>query len=739
MKSRLWLWFPVLAVSAILLAMEWGILPQLNQVFFGDYHDALKNYYTVLYHVKWDETYFHFDGMNFPYGEHVLFTDNQPALSALLKFVNHNIFQISPYIPGIINGLILVSFPLCAWFLNLALRQLGSLPWIAALASTGIVFMTPQINRIQRHFALSYSFIIPMLLYLGLLHLKNPKWQRSWLIAIIVATVAFIHAYYLGFALLIMGCLLIIGILRDRKETIKHLLHFLIQALIPFLLVQMTMFLTDSVTDRPDYPWSPFLGDFILRGFVINYDNPVSVWLSNSLQLPFVDWEAKAYLGIYTILFLIISLVVGILALYKPLRRRLNFEFLHSSTQFLLLTALMAVVVSFTYSYLSGDTSLFQYMGPMRQFRAVGRFYWVSFFALSLVSYSWLSYWLKKRKSPAKWMVLLLVMFLLFYDAFHATKKGFHRIHPEPMFIAGSEEQVAMQELLAERDLIIPLPYFHIGSEDYAVVTHYPRHYKNAQVVSYAAGIPMTANALSRTSLTQTLELLTYRYWPVQEAPFLEQIEGRSPVLLIDRAADLSIHEQLILKGGGADTLYVHNEFLLLGFDQDAYRKAYSQTDSISNYFRNGPTDIYVRRDFEDDAFPGVSGKGSRMIAPNEVRPVDSLVLPSKEVRKIKVGLWVHLNQSTKASEGIVLDYYKSAEKIWSTEPKLFRKYLSALHGDWGYIETELKIPEGCTSVVIRLSRNRLHPTPTYIDDLRVSLKGIHESDERLSHNRTEG
>ncbi len=721
MKRFFWIWFPVLVVAIILLFKEWSVLVQINEVLFGDFHDAIKNYYTVLYHVKWDTSYSHFEGMNFPYGEHVLFTDNQPLLSGILRLIEQSGFEISRYIPGILNSLMLFSFLLCAWFCNQVLRRLGTIPWFAAMVSIGLVFLSPQLNRIQRHFALSYSFIIPMLIFLAILHMDRKRWNRSWLMALIVVAIAFTHAYYLGFALLIFGCLFLFESFKSPQQLKSHLGHFALHAIIPFLVVQLIMIFTDTVTDRPSYPWSPFLGNFIPHGFIINYDNPASVWYSKTTGMRYVDWEAKAYLGIYTIGFLLAGILVSLISRIRIKSLVIKESILNRKMYFLLFIACSAIVVSLTYSLLSGNTDLYQLMGPLRQFRAVGRFYWISFFAFNFVSFGWLSYWFTQCRSPLKAIPILIALFLLTFDAFHASKKTYHRIHHQPLFISGSDAQLRMQNQLMHVDVLLPLPYFHIGSEDFAITTNRSRHYKNCMTVSYASGKPMTGNVLSRTSLQQTLEFLNYRYWPVGFPIFLDHLKSKKVAMLIDKKAELSPHETL-LSQAGMDTLVETDEYLITGFDQDKYRELQARQDSLKQYFKESPSGVWKYYNYEESEVVSFSGKGSKIVAIEEPRLVESIALPANYKGSLKLGMWVYLNQATKASEGFVIEFMDGNQIIKKSDRRVIRNKLKAVSGEWGYIEMVFPIPYNCTEVILTQTRNRLHPSPTHIDNLRVSL-----------------
>lgn len=115
-----------------------------NHTYFNIYGDGYKNYFTLYYHVKHDSTYSHFEGMNYPKGEHVLFTDGQTALANTLKFISRNIVDISDYTVGIMHYAIVLSFLIGAVFIFLTFRRLGLPAWFGALAALGMMLMSPQ-------------------------------------------------------------------------------------------------------------------------------------------------------------------------------------------------------------------------------------------------------------------------------------------------------------------------------------------------------------------------------------------------------------------------------------------------------------------------------------------------------------------------------------------------------------------------------------------------------------------
>ena len=99
---------PLLLLLGILLVMVGFFyrqpLLEPNQTFMGGGFDGLKNYYTPWYHAKYDSTYTHFQGMNYPYGDHVVFADAQPLLSNAIK-----LFGLGDWTVAIVNYALILS------------------------------------------------------------------------------------------------------------------------------------------------------------------------------------------------------------------------------------------------------------------------------------------------------------------------------------------------------------------------------------------------------------------------------------------------------------------------------------------------------------------------------------------------------------------------------------------------------------------------------------------------------
>src|ERR1022692_4753739 len=105
--------------------------------------DCGKNYFTFLYHSIYGKGVW-FDGMNYPYGEHIIYADGQPALSTFL-----HLFQpLDPhYALATMNLAISLSYVVAILFTYKILTRFGVNPFIAILFACLINLLSPQVMR----------------------------------------------------------------------------------------------------------------------------------------------------------------------------------------------------------------------------------------------------------------------------------------------------------------------------------------------------------------------------------------------------------------------------------------------------------------------------------------------------------------------------------------------------------------------------------------------------------------
>ena len=149
----------------------------LDEIMLNGYGDGLKNNYTFIYHALYGQG-IHFEGMNYPYGEHITYTDGQP----LLLMLENQFGWINSIHSGVltINVLVLASLLFTPFIIFRILRFYRLPVWVAVTGALFIAFHSSQIYRIVSHYSLSYAFAIPLCYDQYLRYFHDYKKYRSF-------------------------------------------------------------------------------------------------------------------------------------------------------------------------------------------------------------------------------------------------------------------------------------------------------------------------------------------------------------------------------------------------------------------------------------------------------------------------------------------------------------------------------------------------------------------------------
>jgi hypothetical protein len=476
-----------------------------NGYLFSGGGDGVKNYYTFGWHVQYDSSYTHFEGMNYPYGEHIVFTDNQPLFSNILKWVNGTGIHVGQYSIGIVNllmfvGLIIAFIILYKLFLAFTGNEL-----FAGFSAISVGLLSPQVIRITEHFALAYCFVIPLFIWLIYKFFKKPSWGQSAIIGLALLLLLYIHLYYI---VIIGGMLLALWLVflihkQSGVGFFKAVLHIGVQVVIPLAIYFVWLKATDTITDRPTEPFgmvefaAHWEGLLLPMGF--EYFKP----LEGTLHIREISSESFSYAGLPVFLFIVISLVVGIIKLFTKKKNTTTTATPKSFETSFITALLIASALVFCYAAFSPllfkIEALAQYLGLLKQFRSLGRLLWVPFYALNIFVAVYL---FNKYKNSAKlkfipWLVPLLVL----VDASLLNIRVAKKLDlPKPV-VSWVPAHINPQNYRA----IIPVPFFHEGSENVDVKPENNFIVEQSLLVAWHTGIPLEAVKMSRTSISQTL------------------------------------------------------------------------------------------------------------------------------------------------------------------------------------------------------------------------------------------
>ena len=542
-----------ISISGIYLLFGQALLSPNAYLFSGE-GDGLKSYYCAQYHVQYDKAYWHTYAMNYPYGESVFFTDGQPLVSNSIKFLKNAGIDLTGYTIGIINVLLILSVLLAAIVLYALLIELGTAPLPAGLWAPGITFLSPQIDRLSGHLSLAYVFIIPLFLLLLIRYIRTPGWTYSILCFFLVVFSGFTHLYYLAFAgILCFGAFAAVllnsefsipnSTLRFRISEFRFqsfllpFVHFGVQFLLPAILLLAVMSASDPFTGRTTHPF----GFLYYKAFPESVFLPLRQWYGEFFHrfsdFSYITWEGYSYVGITaTIVFLFLFITKSISLLRGRIREAFTLTNNKPLNIFFWLS-IFALVLACALPFRFGFDHLIMHLGPLQQLRASGRFAWIFFYVMNLMTYTWMSSLTTMSSKSSAGMssfktmtsiIILAASILLYHDAWlmiNAKRASFSQNSVRPF------HGMAIQNA-REYQAILPLPYFHVGSEN---IWLEPKCdiLKTSFDISLQTGLPSMGVLLGRTSIPQTLNSIALVTTPLAPLKILDDMPDQRDILLV--------------------------------------------------------------------------------------------------------------------------------------------------------------------------------------------------------------
>lgn len=543
----------VLSLSALFFFFS-NILLNLNHTFMGASGDGLQAYFTAIYHSKFDASYWHFEGMNYPYGEQVFFTGCQPFVSNLIKLLQP-LVDLSPYTVGIVNFILLGSIMLCAIFIYSIFKHLKVNWIIASIAATAIAFLSPQIERLGGHYSLCYQFFIPLLILLLLKFHEAPQLKKTLLIGGLTLLASATHFYFFGFFALILGFYHAGSFLKQRnRASFKFtLLHGFLQVLLPFIIVQLLSAWGNTASDRTSYPWGYLEFKSNLSGIFFHEHRFYSILLK-----PFFSkaqsWEGIAFVGLIGILcsLLIVSVFVS-----KLVRMRWR-NSLHITDQPVLNTyfwaSLAGLLIAFGFPFVISDWHRFlPEASYINQLRGIGRFAWIFYYGINILAVYHLHRFLQAKSKLWIYSLWVFVLGVMTYDAYIMSSNISPFLNNRITALEDKDNKNSENRWMNKIDFneyqtLVQFPYFHVGSEN--IWINNESNMRNlAFVTSIKTGIPLMMVNLSRTSLSQTyanIELFSEPYRP--NPLVLKQLKKNGkPMLILANEAEISPSEREFL------------------------------------------------------------------------------------------------------------------------------------------------------------------------------------------------
>ena len=706
--------------------------------------DGYKTYHALRYHATYDSTLAHFGGMNYPYGEHAIPGDTQPMLSNPLQLLRRWGLDLTPYSFAVLHFSLLLSLFLSGLLLYAILRRLH-LPVLYSVAvAIGLAFLAPQLNRMETHYGLGQVAALPLLLWCLLRYHERPGWRWSLATAGGIWFFAGIHFYF--FAILSAVAIAFLGVrmvyYRDWRALPRYGLHLAIMVGVPAAIYFGWLHFTDPVTDRNVAPWGFFAFHLHLEGLLTSLTQPHWRWFDAQLvPIRRVNMESWSYLGLVAIAGLA-ALGLRFLRrgvrkpalLLQPVRPQPRRDYLAVLGLAAALILLFAFGLPFTWV---GSETLLEYTGPIRQFRSVGRFAWVFFYAANLAVF----YWLWQRFGTRRQWVLYLALAVLGFEAYHFTRAQSLELDPIAEWRPGAGFPETTDVDYGRYQAIIPIPYYNIGSDNFwwqlsGLVG------QKSQTLSMQTGLPLTAAMLTRTSLAQTFQQLQLVTEPYRPPALLADLPDARAFLMVwdaERQDEKGYDYRHLLRFAEpvyADPPIYFYELPLasfaerLAFRRDSLLRILRQDSlvALAQNLRADTAGTVIYESFEGGstmpAYRGTGGYAGPMAAENIL--LDTL-LPYSAGTELVVAWWTYLGEDRNGRTGFRLAEYTTNPGEPVQAPTAAAHNLARVFDTDGWVLLEQRL-------ILQTDRPRLRLTgqfpllgdrPLRVDELLVRPAGL--------------
>ncbi len=534
----------VVALAVTFLFVFYGqVLLSPNSYCFSSSGDGIKNYFTFVSYVDNNADLTNFEGLNYPYGESMLFTDCHPIIAAPARLLQSYFPWIGVYGVGLLNFLMLFSFVVGSFFLWKLFRRLDVNPLLSVLGALGIMVLSPQIFRLEGHYALSYGCALPITFYLLLDFTQRKNAMRSSVFLLINALFwFFIHAY-LG--MIVVATMLAFGLVKlvvslFGKGKFNGSFFYWSASILPMLIFSGVSSFIDTHENRSDNPYGFFEYYADFDTVLLPNHPPFSLQVEKYLPSFTQTWEGWSYIGLVAILCIFAFF-------YLKLRSKIGNVFRDQYVPIdpfvgqLICASLIILTFSFGIPFRWGMESLLDSFPTLKQFRSIGRFAWVFYFAINVGAIVFIQrifhhLYLARRQMLAFLIMIGAPIFMMYEGISYHQEVGenivqspnlFDRRTPPPYL----EEALKLIET-QKYQAIIPLPYYNIGSENF-IKEAAGSIYLKSMVMSYHANIPILGSYLSRTSICEAKNIQQVLSEPYYDKPIEADIKSDFPFLIV--------------------------------------------------------------------------------------------------------------------------------------------------------------------------------------------------------------
>jgi hypothetical protein len=345
------------------------------------------------------------------------------------------------------------------------------------------------------------------------------------------------------------------------------------------------MGLMDTKEDRVEIPWGFLNYRATFRSIFFAAESPFDKFIPEAIKVGKYEWEGDAYLSIVGLFFVAFVVFVTLKNWVRTKTFTLNLIELPSFTLYIY-TGVFALIFAAVFPFYMPPLDYFiQFLKPILQFRSPGRFAWIFYYVFTVFM---LLYFYRKAKSSPKQILKIIYWapaLLILLEGFAIQNKMFSSVnkHNEGKTFLNTNWQAVMAEhnlATAQYRALIAIPFFTVGNEK-AGFSGTEKSVFNALAFTYSTGMPMVNYMMSRTSVSEGLNITAIMSHPILHNFYFYQFEDEKPFLIMVTPDALAPFEESFL--ANAKYLFTYNEIRFFSLNPAVFYKGYKQyNDSIT-------------------------------------------------------------------------------------------------------------------------------------------------------------
>jgi hypothetical protein len=717
----------LLTFAAFFVQYPQHVLQSNNQTFHSQ-GDLMVTHADLMYHVKYD-TDGTFNGMNYPEGDYIFMTDANGAFATVFRWINRNIVNIEPILPGLTMGIIYVFLGFCGMFLFMIMRSLDVSSWLAMLLAPFISLLSPQMARFVCHLSLSFPFVIPMVMAWTLRKYKAPRIEIWDVVFSFVTFFFFINNAYIGFIMCmfagVIGFVLFVIDYKKKQHRVASLIIMITPVLIT-IAVYLILKITDPYSDRLEEQWGFFYYNTHFHSFLYPRYSLLAGFLGKNYTNDFRSIEWCNNLGLVPIG------LIGSYVLHEILRRFRYKSWAPLISQNRMMNVFL--IASFLMVLFAANTTIFpikelieSYIDLLLMFKSTGRFSWPFYFVFGVMSVRILQGWITRLDHISrsyKWLLLVPLLLMYRYEINFYLGQIFNKLDVENYLTPPQSDET--ERIFADAGIntdnyqaSIAVPLL-VGWNEKIIAKVHNRTEKGALSLMALAGIPMINGRLSRNSTSKTLLATQLSSHPLIKKEAISQLPNNKPILLVHGigAEDwLSFGEQKLLERG--KEIVRTKKYILYSITIDEINQLYEDNIKYASEYMAKVDSIsydFMYRDGYDEVETDkkLFGRGALQLEKGDQIILDLEDYFDQDSTQLKVSLWTDITSRKYGMPEYHLHVYSDTATVYKNT--FISREFKDVYRDWIRSSHSFKVPRGKYKIEIISSNNQSY----WIDELQV-------------------